>query len=61
MIKPPKRTRDLRSSDQNVLFVSRITTKKGEGPVVGVYPQQDSTDILVLDTYDFADPSWLTS
>ena len=31
MLKPPKRTRDLRSSDQNVLFVPRIKTKKGEG------------------------------
>ena len=31
MLEPPKRTRDLRSSDQNVLFVPRIKTKKGEG------------------------------
>ena len=31
MLKPPKRTRDRRSSDQNVLFVPRIKTKKGEG------------------------------
>ena len=31
MLKPPKRTRDLCSSDQNVLFVPRIKTKKGEG------------------------------
>ena len=30
MLKPPKRTRDLRSSDQNVLFVPRTKTKKGE-------------------------------
>ena len=30
MLKPPSRTRDLRSSDQNVLFVPRIKTKKGE-------------------------------
>ena len=29
MLEPPKRTRDLRSSDQNVLFVPRIKTKKG--------------------------------
>ena len=31
MLKPPNRTRDLRSSDQNLLFVSRIRTKMGEG------------------------------
>ena len=31
MLDPPKRTCDLRSSDQNVLFVSRIKTKKCEG------------------------------
>ena len=31
MFKPPKRTRDFRSSDQNVLFVPRIRTKKDEG------------------------------
>ena len=31
MFTPPKRTRDLRSSDQNVLFVPRIKTEKGEG------------------------------
>ena len=31
MLEPPKRTRDLRSSDQNVLFVPGIKTKKGEG------------------------------
>ena len=31
MLEPPKRTRDLRSSDQNVLFVPRIKTEKGEG------------------------------
>ena len=31
MLKSPKRTRGLRSSDQNVLFVPRIETKKGEG------------------------------
>ena len=31
MLEPPKRTRDLRSSDQNVLFVPRNKTKKGEG------------------------------
>ena len=31
MLEPPKRTRDLRSSDQNVLFVHRIKTEKGEG------------------------------
>ena len=31
MLEPPKRTRDLLSSDQNVLFVPRIKTKKGEG------------------------------
>ena len=31
MLKPPKRARDLRSSDQNMLFVPRIKTKKGEG------------------------------
>ena len=31
MFKPPKRIRDLRSYDQNVLFVPRIKTKKGEG------------------------------
>ena len=30
MLKSPSRTRDLRSSDQNVLFVPRIKTKKGE-------------------------------
>ena len=29
-VKPPSHTRGLRSSDQNVLFVSRIKTKKGE-------------------------------
>ena len=29
-VKPPNHTRGLRSSDQNVLFVSRIKTKKGE-------------------------------
>ena len=31
MLKPLKRTRHLRSFDQNVLFVPRIKTKKGEG------------------------------
>ena len=31
MLEHPKRTRDLRSSDQNVLFVPWIKTKKGEG------------------------------
>ena len=31
MLEPPKRTRDLRSSDQNVLFVPCIKTKKSEG------------------------------
>ena len=31
MLEPPKRTHDLRPSDQNVLFVPRIKTKKGEG------------------------------
>ena len=31
MLKPPNRTRDLCSSDQNMLFVPRIKTKKGEG------------------------------
>ena len=31
MLKPPNRTRDLRSSDQNMLFVPRIKTMKGEG------------------------------
>ena len=31
MLEPPKRTRDLRSYDQNVVFVPRIKTKKGEG------------------------------
>ena len=31
MLEPPKRTRDIRSSDQNVLFVLRIKIKKGEG------------------------------
>ena len=31
VLKLPKRTRDLRSSDQNVFFVPRIKTKKGEG------------------------------
>ena len=30
MLASPKRTRDLHSSDQNVLFVPRIKTKKGE-------------------------------
>ena len=30
MLEPPKRTRDLRSSDQDVSFVPRIKTKKGE-------------------------------
>ena len=34
MLTPPKRTRDLRSSDQNVLFVPRNKTKKGEGGVL---------------------------
>ena len=31
MLEPPKRTRDLRSSDQNVLFVPQIKIKKGVG------------------------------
>ena len=31
MLKPSNHTRDLRSSDQNVLFVPRIKTKKGKG------------------------------
>ena len=31
MLEPPKRNRDLRSSDQNVLFAPLIKTKKGEG------------------------------
>ena len=31
MLGSPKRTHDLRSSDQNVLFAPRIKTKKGEG------------------------------
>ena len=31
MLEPPKRTRDLRLSYQNVLFVPRIKTTKGEG------------------------------
>ena len=31
MLEPPKRTRDIRLSDQNVLFVPGIKTKKGEG------------------------------
>ena len=31
MLEPPKRTRDLRSADQNVLFVPQIKTKKDEG------------------------------
>ena len=30
MLKPPKRTRDLRSPDQNLLLVPRIKTNKGE-------------------------------
>ena len=30
MLKPPNRTRDLRSSEQSVLLVPRIRTKKGE-------------------------------
>ena len=31
MLKPPERTRDLRSSDQNVLFSPQIKTKKNKG------------------------------
>ena len=31
MLEPPKHTRGLRSSNQNVLIVPRIKTKKGEG------------------------------
>ena len=39
MLKPPKRTRDRRSSDQNVLFVPRIKTKKGEGSLSVAAPK----------------------
>ena len=39
MLEPPKGTRDLRSSDQNVLFVSRIRTKMGEGSFFVVVPK----------------------
>ena len=37
MLKPPNRSRDRRSSDQNILFVPRIKTKKGGGSFFWCY------------------------